>query len=419
MSDPTRDPLTAGDAAGAFRLPPPPREFSEGEAREFFAARPGWATGDEPLCAQYDRFGELLTTGRVRWAGLVMANRTMFEAGTNDSPGVIAYADDPAAPPEAAFEAGRAAAELKGDAVGELGAALHDELMRPLGCPVPDHPGFFASAINFPRAHLPGGRLGGPIFPILVAADESGVVAPLPAPFWPPRLAEDWARRAAEADAERAAAEREAEERAELENYTEWRDTVVAGLGEPPRRLPPDEDLFESSLPLAARLWPPHPARRARKALRRALPDGALVWGIPISRPAALQQPGRTPRRARFFVTTGDPDESRPWDLPAAIAAYAAFRETPAADTPEAGRLKKVAVGLAKCPPGGLAMPAEAVGRAEVRLYEALVDPGELPGRRLAVVPVPLLASDSRGIAVVPGRFWPDRFRAGFEALGT
>lgn len=159
--------------------------------------RPPWVARDK-LQFLFDNEEALLRSGRVVWAALVQAEpKLSLPAATHGgAPGELLY--DPlgrAAPPDLANVA-KAVLALKGQkpadpALASFGAHLDDEKARVFGLAVPPalspHP-LKVSSTYFDRRQLPGGRLSGALFPVVISDTHPGAVLLLPLPLWPDAL---------------------------------------------------------------------------------------------------------------------------------------------------------------------------------------------------------------------------------------
>jgi len=161
--------------------------------------RPEWLAGD-PLERWFDDLPTLWRSGRVVWARLVQANGALFAPGAWDAPGEVVYDDSgrlDAAGLDAVAERLFAlrGLHLRNPSLDYLGAYLAHQLTRTRGFPVPASlgaRGLRVATLMFHRAHLAGGKLAGRQFPVLVSDAVPGVVAVLPARFWPVELRKMW-----------------------------------------------------------------------------------------------------------------------------------------------------------------------------------------------------------------------------------
>ena len=170
--------------------------------------------------------------------------------------------------------------------------------------------------MTFPRKHLPGGRLAGGPFPLLVAAVGSGVVTPLPGRFWPDTLRAEWEAAAAAADADPAVPDlRDELTSAQLDELNER-------LGPPPRgglwRSPPPAWLLAKPL---SPLW------EHVRAARRARRDGVLRYGLAFWADERLTEPGRRPGVAWVLWSPAPPEFVTAAAFDAAGAAVMAVME--------------------------------------------------------------------------------------------
>lgn len=163
---------------------------------------PAW-THTDPLLRQLDARDVLLRQGRVVWGALVQANVGLFEPGREDLPACLLYGPgddyDDAVPAltELAAEVFRLKDSTPEDtSLRALAAALTDEYARPSRLDVPPRltrgPQAALTTALLHRAHLPGGRLRGRFFPLLIAPELTPWTLPLPGAFWGPELLTAW-----------------------------------------------------------------------------------------------------------------------------------------------------------------------------------------------------------------------------------
>jgi hypothetical protein len=163
-----------------------------------------WLTAAaDPVRVFYDKQETLFRKGRIGWGALVQADAAALAPGGDDLPAVVLYSEDEyfdARPAELAA-LGQRLLELR--ATGGVSEAsrfaqfVRNDSGRPLGMPVPAslhaREPVLGSLVAI-RAHLPGGRLAGQWFPLLM--HPSGVVTMIvPATFWPAPLLAAWNER--------------------------------------------------------------------------------------------------------------------------------------------------------------------------------------------------------------------------------
>jgi hypothetical protein len=159
--------------------------------------------GDELLRILQDQ-GRLLARGRVCWGQLVQANKILFDPDNQYTcPANVVYSTDPffdgrlslltsmARGLFAQKGSGRADRELQ-----EFVDAVTDEMARVLRREMPhSYTGgrcvCFATCFVQP-AHLPGGHLTRPSFPVIVNPEETPSVMLLPSRYWPEDLVAHW-----------------------------------------------------------------------------------------------------------------------------------------------------------------------------------------------------------------------------------
>jgi len=210
--------LTAASNLLVARLAPDPamRSFIASLRRSFGAGRmlqagkrasqshvepPAWMEPTDPLSALYTQQEAIFRKGRIVWAALVRANEALFSPAEVDLPGVLVYSEDDHfdARPAELRAIGARLAELRPGAVEDpLLKELSEHLTRPTvrlrHVPVPasitSRPVRLTSFMGV-RSHLPGARLAGEWFPVLVL---HGSAYPLvvPGAFWAAALREAW-----------------------------------------------------------------------------------------------------------------------------------------------------------------------------------------------------------------------------------
>ncbi|MBX3671122.1 MAG: hypothetical protein KF778_22220 [Rhodocyclaceae bacterium] len=178
----------------------PPADFAYPKMR-----LPEWMPRD-PLMAAFVAMPALLRQGRVVWGHVVEADRALHKHGDQGAAGEVIY--DPAgrASAQELQDAAARARVLRAELVqpvaavaseGGLTLAGHadDPSPRPMGLSVPEsisHCGLQFTSVYFERRHLPGGKLGAGLLPVLVSEDHPGCVMVLPARWWPDALLDLW-----------------------------------------------------------------------------------------------------------------------------------------------------------------------------------------------------------------------------------
>jgi len=192
--------LPAIRAARRTDLPDPGAEWARAPApAELAIPRPHGVAGD-PLAHWFDDLPVLGRSGRVVWARLVQASTSLFRAGHDDHPGEIVFDPTGRHDPERLDAVAQRLYALKGTrpenpSLGFIAASLTHERTRTRGFPVPPSlgaHGLLMSTLLIHRPHLPGGRLAGLRFPVLVADEAPGLAMVLPARFWPAALRAAW-----------------------------------------------------------------------------------------------------------------------------------------------------------------------------------------------------------------------------------
>jgi hypothetical protein len=179
------------------RLQAEPVRGRLGEELPVTMERPGWVARDK-LKFLFDSEEAMLRGGRVVWAALVQAEpKLSLPAATHGgAPGELVYDPLGRAPPPDLAAVARAVLALKGQkpadpALAAFCAHLSDEKARVFGLAVPPalslHP-LKVSSTYFDRRHLPGARLAGVLFPVVISDAHPGAVLPLPLPLWPEAL---------------------------------------------------------------------------------------------------------------------------------------------------------------------------------------------------------------------------------------
>ncbi len=192
--------LPAIRAARRTDLPELGAVWARTRARDDLAIPRPHGVDADPLGRWFDGLPVLLQSGRVVWARVVQANTLLFRPGQDDHPGEVVY--DPAgrADPDALDAVAERLYALKGTrprnpSLAFIAAYLTHERTRTRGFPVPPGlgaRGLLLSTLVFHRPHLPGARLGGLRFPVLIADAAPGVAMVLPAPCWPEAMRASW-----------------------------------------------------------------------------------------------------------------------------------------------------------------------------------------------------------------------------------
>lgn len=167
---------------------------------------PVWARNDsdEPLNTLFAQADQLLLRGRVVWGALVQANNLLFEPEFRfGAPGEVVYDAQGRCEPEALEAIARLLMRCKREddaasddpALQRYGEHLRNERTRMFGfalagrlLPYP----LLASTTYFDQCQLPDGMLSRSHFPLLIDADDPGLVLPLPVALWPEALRETW-----------------------------------------------------------------------------------------------------------------------------------------------------------------------------------------------------------------------------------
>lgn len=177
------------------------QRMSELSLASVLAPKPDWMGPADGLNEVVARQRLLLTEGEVVWGALVMANKLLFEPGTEDLPALLVHSPDRHfdARPEALREVGQALFALKDTApadpeLARLAALITGETERALGlalppvlCSRPVRAGVFMAY----RRHVPTGVLRGGLFPVLTHPSTPAVMM-LPFEFWPIELIILW-----------------------------------------------------------------------------------------------------------------------------------------------------------------------------------------------------------------------------------
>ena len=163
--------------------------------------KPQWISQDAMLSRWFDSLPTLWRSGRVVWGRLVQANNHLFQPGPHDLPGQIVYDPSGRTDPEGLDAVAQNLFGLKGTrprnpSLAFIAGQLTHERTGANGFPVPatlGARGLRTSTLLFHRPHMPGGRMSGHVFPVLVSDAAPGVVMMLPARFWPEPLRRRWA----------------------------------------------------------------------------------------------------------------------------------------------------------------------------------------------------------------------------------
>jgi len=166
---------------------------------------PYWLTREDDLSALFAAQHRLLSHGRVVWGVLAQANNMLFEITPRTAklgaPGVLLYSTHEAAraDPQAMRPVARQIFRFKAAVYGNepfddpeaqrMGSILADEMFRPRNIEVPSQ---FCSAYPMimtsfyaDRDHLPGRRIAGVVFPVLIDPQAPDMAMIVPHWFWP------------------------------------------------------------------------------------------------------------------------------------------------------------------------------------------------------------------------------------------
>lgn len=181
-----------------------PRRFSF--KQRFFDLRvpePAWCRSDE-LHLWFQRNGELLREGSVRWGHIVQANVCLYAKGEDESGGEVLFCLDNEDCGIA--ELGRIAHQLyslKGrqmiqPELSSISSYLAEETVRVFGLPIPPSVGketlCAVSSTPLPRKYMPEGVLSCSYFPILMSRKTPHIVMMVPFSFWPETFVQQWER---------------------------------------------------------------------------------------------------------------------------------------------------------------------------------------------------------------------------------
>ena len=177
------------------------QRMSELSLASVLAPRPQWMGPADGLNEGVDAQRLLLTEGAIVWGALVMANKQLFEPGTEDLPALLVHSTDRHfdARPEALREVGQSLFALKDTKpadpeLARLAGLITGETERALGLELPpalsSRP-VRAGVIMAYRRHVPTGVLRGGLFPVLTHPSTPAVMM-LPFEFWPIELIILW-----------------------------------------------------------------------------------------------------------------------------------------------------------------------------------------------------------------------------------
>jgi hypothetical protein len=163
----------------------------------FHTSMPDWVINDD-IARFFDQHDYVLETGKVVWAALIQANKTLFEIGDQNHGGEIVYDPEGRMP----FADLRTVAGMLGRLKGKknldpkqkyIGDYLGNESSRVFGLDVPasilPYP-LKISTTFFDRKHLPDGMVSLFYFPILL--DQAGVAVVIPSKYWTTSFRQQW-----------------------------------------------------------------------------------------------------------------------------------------------------------------------------------------------------------------------------------
>ena len=181
-----------------------PRSFSRRDRQTYLhVRRPWWLRSKDALIDVIEQQDLLLEQGIVVWASIVQANNRLFKPGRGSLPAVVLYCADPETFDDRPDELRDIAGKLfstKGKRLDdpELQAfsdMLASELDREMRMPVPrslaGSAPLYCTDVLVSRRHLPDGRLGQGLFPLLILPDHDATMI-LPSRFWPDELHAFW-----------------------------------------------------------------------------------------------------------------------------------------------------------------------------------------------------------------------------------
>jgi hypothetical protein len=161
---------------------------------------PLWMDRD-PMRRSFFRHTDIWNGGRVVWGRIVLANKLLFEPGSDDSPADVLYDSSGKLPFTALREPAAALFGLRGRAPANpeekaYADHLNDELTRVTGMAVPTSISplpLRVSTVLIHRPHLPDGKLSMSYFPVVMNDQHPGAIMVLPSRWWPAWLREIWA----------------------------------------------------------------------------------------------------------------------------------------------------------------------------------------------------------------------------------
>lgn len=169
---------------------------------------PPWLEKQDQVGLAHQAIDAIWKHGVVVWGAVVRANRLLFDEGTEDYPGLVIFAT--VVPDDQALailpELNRRLGELGDESFPNPGWTrretewwedLNDDMSFHKNFALPpewQEPGaaFKGSSVIFHRGHLPGGRIGSRILPLLVDP-VTGFTQMIPCSYWPDGLAEELA----------------------------------------------------------------------------------------------------------------------------------------------------------------------------------------------------------------------------------
>ncbi len=191
------------DSAAKFGYSP--RSFSIFDRMGYMRVKkPKWLKQhpDDKISLFFDRLPSVFKNGKVVWGHIIQANSTLFEPGTNDSPGELVYSlEDSRDCAEMLPIVAHRLYSLKGTEptnpeLAPIANYLTDQYIRVFGLDVPrcvcSNLNCKISTSLFVRKHLPGSMLCQSLLPIVVLKDTPKVAAALPARYWSDELLHWW-----------------------------------------------------------------------------------------------------------------------------------------------------------------------------------------------------------------------------------